>query len=194
VSQAHAYLPVGIIHRRPTTAPADPVAARRGGTDGPAAVAGGTDGAKLLVDLSLIAPRPDEAGRPQAASPSSGPGGAEQCGTCARRKYRDRSDDPSVSFQAPTHLSPAEAEVMVRAHEQEHVRHETAKAERQGKEVETRVSIHYGVCPECGRVYVSGGTTQVFTREPAEPAARSGATMPAEAPSSSAVPGLDLVA
>ena len=86
---------------------------------------------------------------------------------------------------------------MVRAHEQEHVRHETAKAEREGKEAETRVSIHYGACPECGRVYVSGGTTQVVTRERAEPApvqppAATPDVAPAAAPSMAA--GLDLVA
>jgi hypothetical protein len=191
VSEAHAYLPVGIIHRQPTTTSVTPVGARpRTSGQGAAAEA---DGPKLLVDLSLIAPRPSESSRAAASAPAAGPGGTERCETCARRKYRDRSDDPSVSFQTPTHLSPSEAEVMVRRHEQEHVQHETAKAEREGKEVETRVSIHYAVCPECGRVYVSGGTTQVTTRGSAAPAAAQPSAA-ALGEASSASPGLDLVA
>ncbi len=193
VSEPHAYLPVGIIHRRPTITPVRPVGSQRVATDHAAASQDEVPGPKLLVDLSLIAPRPTESKGLKAASPNSGTGRAERCETCARRKYQDKSDDPSVSFQTPTHLSPAQAEVMVRMHEQEHVRHETMKARREGKEVETRVSIHYSVCPECGRLYVSGGTTRVVTRESADPTAPQ-PNGPGRQPGPVDSPSLDLVA
>jgi len=41
-----------------------------------------------------------------------GPGGIkppEECQTCKNRKYVDSSDDPSVSFQSPTHIGPGQA-------------------------------------------------------------------------------------
>jgi len=170
VAQPQSYLPIGVVHRRPTTAPVKPVRQERTSTARQAGADDEDPGPKLLVDLSLIAPRPTEQAAGSTTSPASRADGAGECTTCARRRYQDKSDDPSVSFQAPTQLSAAEAEVMVRVHEQEHVRHETAKAEREGKEVDTRVTIHYSVCPECGRVYCSGGTTRVATREAVDPA------------------------
>jgi hypothetical protein len=94
------------------------------------------------------------------------------CQTCQSRKYVDRSNDPSVSFQTPTALSPAAAESAVRAHEQEHVSHEQAKASENGQEVVFQsVAIHYGICPECGRSYVAGGTTTTVTKAEVSPGA-----------------------
>ena len=90
----------------------------------------------------------------------------EECQTCKERKYKDVSDDPTVSFQTPTNLGRGEAAYAVRAHEQQHVSHEHAKAEREGREVVSQnVVIHYAVCPECGKVYVAGGTTTTTTRD-----------------------------
>ena len=87
-----------------------------------------------------------------------------ECETCKRRQYQDGSDDPGVSFKTPTHISPDQAGAAVRGHEQEHVSREQAKAEREGRKVISQsVSIHTAVCPECGRVYVSGGTTRTVT-------------------------------
>ena len=87
-----------------------------------------------------------------------------QCQTCAKRKYQDGSDDPGVSFKAPTTISADAAPAAVRGHEQEHVVREQAKAEREGREVISQsVSIHTDICPECGRVYVSGGETKTVT-------------------------------
>ena len=87
-----------------------------------------------------------------------------ECQTCARRKYQDGSDDPGVSFKTPTAISPDAAPAAVRGHEQEHVVREQAKAEREGRHVVSQsVSIHTDICPECGRVYVSGGTTETVT-------------------------------
>lgn len=169
VSQPLAYLPVGIIHRRPTTDPVAPVRSQRANTAQTGTPTTVDDaGPKLLVDLSLMAPRPTD--QPSAAMTvqSQATERTGECSTCARRRYQDGSDDPSVSFQTPTHVSPGQAEVMVRVHEQEHVQHERTKAAREGKQVETHVSIHYSICPECGRVYCSGGTTHVTTREPVQ--------------------------
>ena len=42
---------------------------------------------------------------------------------------------------------------------------EQAKAQREGREVVSQsVSLHTAICPECGKVYVSGGTTRTTTR------------------------------
>jgi hypothetical protein len=91
--------------------------------------------------------------------------GPSQCRTCAERKYQDRSNDPSVSFQTPTSVAPEQAAAAVAAHEQEHVANNAARAERAGMTAHSSVAIHSAVCPECGREYVSGGTTTTtYTR------------------------------
>lgn len=84
---------------------------------------------------------------------------AEECQTCKNRKYKDRSDE-MVSFKTPTHVSPESAAAAVRAHEQEHVTNAYSKAAtKNGKVMSASVSIHTAICPECGRTYISGGTT-----------------------------------
>jgi|GEM_PF-2030243 len=83
-----------------------------------------------------------------------------ECKTCESRRYLDRSDDPSVSFQTPTKISPNMAASAVAAHENEHVSHEKGKAQRNDREIVSQtVTFKYDVCPECGRNYVAGGTT-----------------------------------
>jgi hypothetical protein len=92
--------------------------------------------------------------------------GPAECKTCSNRKYRDVSNDSTVSFQTPTQLSPAAAESLVRAHELEHMNHEQVSARENGRKVVAQnVAIHYGVCPECGSPFVSGGTTTTVTSE-----------------------------
>ena len=82
-----------------------------------------------------------------------------ECETCKERKYQDGSDE-MVSFKSPAHVSPNAAGAAVRAHEQEHVSNAYKKAsQNNGKVINASVSIHTAVCPECGRTYVSGGTT-----------------------------------
>ena len=84
---------------------------------------------------------------------------SEECQTCKNRKYKDGSDE-MVSFKSPAHVSPESAGAAVRSHEQEHVTNAYSKAARNnGKVVSATVSIHTAICPECGRSYVSGGTT-----------------------------------
>lgn len=88
-----------------------------------------------------------------------------ECQTCAERKYKDGSDDPGVSFKTATHISPEQAAGAVRSHEMEHVTRNQAKAEREDREIVSQsVTIHTDICPECGRVYTSGGTTRTVTR------------------------------
>ena len=89
-----------------------------------------------------------------------------ECQTCKNRKYQDGSDDSGVSFQTPTKVDPKAAASAVRSHEQEHVSRNRSKAQREGREIVSQtVTIHTGICPECGRVYVSGGTTRTTTRD-----------------------------
>ena len=82
------------------------------------------------------------------------------CETWKRRTYQDRSSDPTVSMQTPTHLSPDAAAAAVAQHENQHVAHEKEKAERNGQTVHSTVTIKTSVCPEWGRIYVSGGETR----------------------------------
>ena len=83
----------------------------------------------------------------------------EECETCKNRKYQDGSNE-NVSFKSASHISPNAAGAAVRAHEGEHVANAYTKAAgKNGKVINASVSIHTSVCPECGRTYVSGGTT-----------------------------------
>ena len=83
-----------------------------------------------------------------------------ECETCKNRKYQDGSDEGDVSFKAPAHIDPNAAASRVRSHEQEHVNNAYQDAsQNNGKVVSCNVSIHTSICPECGRTYVSGGTT-----------------------------------
>lgn len=88
-----------------------------------------------------------------------------ECQTCKHRKYQDGSNDPGVSFKTPAHIAPEQAAATVRGHEMEHVVREQASARREGREVvQQTVTMHTAICPECGDVYVSGGTTRTVTR------------------------------
>ena len=96
-----------------------------------------------------------------------------ECQTCKERKYQDGSDDMGVSFQTPTNVKPEQAASAVRGHEMEHVYREQAKADREGREVVSQsVTMHTGICPECGKSYVSGGTTRTVTRAETDSAAQ----------------------
>ncbi|MBR5597305.1 MAG: hypothetical protein IKW30_07855 [Lachnospiraceae bacterium] len=82
-----------------------------------------------------------------------------ECETCNSRKYKDGSDE-NVSFKSATHIAPESAASKVRAHEQEHVNNAYSKAAKDNAKVmSANVAIHTSICPECGRSYVSGGTT-----------------------------------
>lgn len=90
--------------------------------------------------------------------------GLEECETCKNRRYVDQSNDGGVSFQTPTHIAPESAGAAVLSHEGEHVAHEQSKARENGEEVVSQnVQIFTDVCPECGKIYVSGGLTTTMT-------------------------------
>ena len=96
--------------------------------------------------------------------------GLKECQTCNERRYQDESNDPGVSFKAPTHIAPENAGAAVAAHEQEHVRNQQAKAAREEKQVVSQsVQIFTATCPECGKVYVSGGETRTVTMTKSTP-------------------------
>lgn len=88
-----------------------------------------------------------------------------ECEKCKNRRYQDVSNDSAVSMQGPTKMRPEEAVHKVKAHEMEHVRREQFKAaESDHKVVSQSVQIHTRFCEECGKSYVSGGTTRTTTR------------------------------
>lgn len=108
----------------------------------------------------------EEDGEPAQGTESAQEAAEEgKCETCEKRKYQDGSDDMGVSFKTPTNVKPEQAASAVRGHEMEHVVREQAKAKREGREVVSQsVTMHTGICPECGKAYVSGGTTHTVTR------------------------------
>ena len=77
---------------------------------------------------------------------------SEECQTCKNRKYQDGSDE-MVSFKSAAHISP-------NAYDK--------ATQKNGTVVYASVSIHTSVCPECGKTYVSGGTTNTAIRYPNE--------------------------
>lgn len=90
--------------------------------------------------------------------------GAIECETCRNRKYQDGSGE-MVSFKSPTHISPGASGGAVMAHEQEHVSNAYSKAAKGGgKVIQASVSLQTAVCPECGRGYVAGGTTNTLIK------------------------------
>lgn len=126
----------------------------------------GTDPVELSVRDRIQYLSPEELETEIAKSKSAQEVMAEaECQTCKERKYQDGSDDPGVSFKTPTNVVPELAASAVRGHEQEHVVREQAEARREGREVVSQsVTYHTAICPECGKVYVSGGTTRTSTR------------------------------
>ncbi len=92
-----------------------------------------------------------------------------ECQTCKERKYQDGSDESDVSFKSPGHISPKASASTVMAHERQHVSNAYQKAaQNDGKVVSCSVSLHTAICPECGTVYVSGGTTHTAISYPNE--------------------------
>jgi hypothetical protein len=132
---------------------------------------GGLVGPGVIVDISpeawAYARGKGALAKIEELGDNNGPGAIQQpeeCQTCKNRKYVDSSDDPSVSFQSPAHISPGQAASRVISHEQEHVSHEQARAQKEDRKVVSQtVSLSMSACPECGRMYVSGGVTRTIT-------------------------------
>ena len=86
--------------------------------------------------------------------------GAVRCEECATRTYVDGSNESDVSFKAPGHISPQASAATVMAHEQEHVANAYQSAgQKNGQVIRATVTLDHAICSECGRSYVSGGTT-----------------------------------
>ena len=112
-----------------------------------------------------------------------------ECQTCESRKYQDGSDDMGVSFQTPTNIKPEQAASAVRGHEMEHVYREQAKADPEGRKVVSQnVTMHTEICPECGKSYVSGGTTRTVTKADTDNAAQQDAARQNEEDQKTRVP------
>ena len=91
----------------------------------------------------------------------------QECQTCEKRKYQDGSADPGVSFKTPGHIDPKQSAATVRGHEMEHVVNNRAKAARENREIISQsVTLNTAICPECGTVYTSGGTTRTVFSGP----------------------------
>lgn len=84
-----------------------------------------------------------------------------ECQTCKQRTYVDGSNESNVSFKAPGHISPEASASVVSAHEAEHVANAKHEGNKEGNQlISASVSLKVSICPECGRSYVSGGTTR----------------------------------
>ena len=128
-----------------------------GSVSGVAGSVAGTDGAKRMLPVGAVG-TVDGAKGVEDSRAAKRVGKAE-CQTCKSRKYKDGSDE-MVSFKSATHISPESAGAAVMAHEQEHVSNAYKKAAlNDGKVLQASVQLHMGVCPECGRSFVAGGTT-----------------------------------
>lgn len=88
-----------------------------------------------------------------------------ECQTCKERKYVDGSDEGNVSFKAPGHIAPEASAGIVMSHEKEHVANAKREGNKPGNElISATVSLKTAICPECGRSYVSGGTTRTLIK------------------------------
>ena len=149
----------------------------------------GADPAEMAVRMRIRYDGEDEPSVPVDEDASQGVEGAQKaleegkCETCEKRKYQDGSDDMGVSFQTPTRVDPDQAASAVRGHEMEHVVREQAKAQREDRKVVSQsVTLHTAICPECGKTYISGGTTRTVT------AANTKAEAPANEPEEARLP------
>lgn len=87
-----------------------------------------------------------------------------ECQTCKNRRYQDGSDE-MVSFKSPGTINPKETYAKIMGHEQEHVANARAEGRKENKElVSANVTLQTSICPECGRSYISGGTTKTIMR------------------------------
>jgi hypothetical protein len=88
-----------------------------------------------------------------------------ECQTCKERTYVDGSNEGDVSFKTPGHIDPGASAAVVMGHEKEHVANAyQEESSGNAKVLSASVSLRTAICPECGRSYVSGGTTATAIR------------------------------
>lgn len=130
----------------------------------------GMDPAELAVRMRIKYVEPDGSGAEAGVDAVQKAAEEGECQTCKERKYQDGSDDAGVSYKTPTRIAPEQAASAVRGHEMEHVVRERASAAREDRRVVSQsVTMHTAICPECGTVYVSGGTTRTTTAANPQP-------------------------
>jgi hypothetical protein len=83
------------------------------------------------------------------------------CNLCRQRQYEDVSPQHAVTFETPTKIPSIFSALWVATHELQHVLSAKRRALQQEERVITTVMLQYNVCPDCGRVHVSGGRTTV---------------------------------
>ncbi|MDR0248734.1 MAG: hypothetical protein LBI44_03615 [Oscillospiraceae bacterium] len=91
----------------------------------------------------------------------------EPCGICRARKYKDSSADIGVSMQSPVSIASSAAAGTILSHEREHASIAERRASEDGKAAQTNVRSRMGICPECHKVYIAGGITEVALFTPA---------------------------
>ena len=109
-----------------------------------------------------------EIGAARATTPSQTVGTKEtketqkaECQTCKERKYMDQSIVSDVSFPPPHLSAPGLAAQMFWTPAGVHVQTGCAHGKKQKTRlVSVSVSLKTGVCPECGKTYIAGGTTR----------------------------------
>ena len=77
-----------------------------------------------------------------------------------RQKFRTGKKDNSMTMEERRELAKLRKQGRAKAYKE--------AAEDGGKVLSCNVSIHTAICPECGRVYVSGGTTSTKIAHPVE--------------------------
>ena len=123
--------------------------------DGVSAFSDGENAADGSRALNAVKQRADDAADP-----------AAKCSTCESRTYKDKSDDPGVSFQTAGSIPSSVSGVKAASHEYEHVSRETEKAQREGRVVSSKkITMQMGICPECHKMYMAGGMTHITTQE-----------------------------
>lgn len=85
------------------------------------------------------------------------------------RSYSDNSTDMGASMQAPTRLTPAQANLVVPVHENGHILHRKAMAALEGKSFEGKVIIHRRWDPALGQFVVAGGKAISTMKEKSKP-------------------------
>ena len=98
VSGPRAYYPVGIICRRPSIAPVKPVRPESATTQQVAESGDEAAAGKLLLDLSLIAPRPTATGATGSIQHNTGPESSRASALAATAVTRDGGGSSGVGL------------------------------------------------------------------------------------------------
>jgi len=125
-----------------------------------------TGGERLPTAIPGLFYHPGDLKAPPSEPPPEPP--SSSCGTCVSRTYQDQSGDIGVSFKGGASVAPEAAASMIFAHEREHAAIAHQEAQRTGGHADTDIRVHTSICPDCKKVYVSGGEARVSITPPDE--------------------------